>query len=205
MGKHIVAVVGAYRSGKVIDTVVSQIAQGVESEGGQMAIVHLRDRNVAFCTNCRSCTQTSPEAVRGECPTDDDMAAICDQLEAADAIVFASPINFGTITALMKRFVERLICYAYWPWASKRPPRQRIKKRNKKALLVTSSAAPALMAKYLMPGALRPMKLAAACLGAKVVDIVYVGMVPAEQDPTVPKRTTDRAYRAGATLARQQA
>jgi multimeric flavodoxin WrbA len=201
MGRKVVAIVGSYRTGKVIDTVVSQIVRGVESHDGQASVVYLRDKDIAFCKNCRSCTQTAQDLPRGECPTEDDMAAICDELEAADAVILASPINFGTVTALMKRFIERLVCYAYWPWASKRPPRQRIRTRKKRALLVTSSAAPAWMGRLFMPGALRPMKWAAASLGARVVGTVYVGMVPTEQDPAVPQRVLDRAYRAGARLA----
>lgn len=165
--------------------------------------MYLRDRNIAFCTNCRSCTQAAPETMRGECPTDDDMSVVCDQLDGADAIVFASPINFGTVTALMKRFIERLVCYAYWPWASNRPPKQRIKKRHKKAIVVASSAAPAFMVKFFLPGALRPLKWAAACVGAKVADTVYVGMVPAEQNPALPHKTINRAYQAGEKLARE--
>ncbi len=204
MGRKIVVVAGSYRSGKVIDMMVDQIVRGAESQGARASVVNLRDTNIEFCTNCRSCTQTPEESARGKCPTQDDMSRICDELEAADAIVFASPINFGTVTALMKRFIERLICYAYWPWATKRPPRPRIKRvPNKKALVVTSCAAPAIMARLMMPGALRPMKWGAACLGAKVVGAIYAGMVPAEEKPVLSKRKLDRAYRAGMKLAKE--
>jgi multimeric flavodoxin WrbA len=202
MGKNIVAVVGSYRSGKVNDALVSQIVRGAESQGARTSIICLRERNIEFCKNCRTCTQTPREVLRGECPINDDMSAICNELEAADAIVFASPINFGAVTALMKRFVERLVCYAYWPWASNRPPARRIRTRKKKALLVTSSAAPAPVTKLLMPGALRPMKWGAASLGAKVVGTVCAGMVPAQENPVLPQRKLDAAYRAGVKLAR---
>jgi len=203
MAKKIVAVVGSYRSGKTIDTLVSQMVRGAESQGAEASVIYLRDRNVEFCSNCRVCTQTVPEARRGKCIIEDNMWAICDQIEAADVIILASPINFGTVTALMKRFIERLVCYAYWPWGSKRPPRQRIKRvHKKKAVLVTSSAAPGFMTRLLMPGALRSMKWAAACFGARVVESIYVGMVPAAENPVLPQSKLDRAYRAGVRLAR---
>jgi multimeric flavodoxin WrbA len=44
------------------------------------------------------------------------MGAILDEIAASDAVVLASPMNFWTVTALMKRFIERLVCFAYWPW-----------------------------------------------------------------------------------------
>ena len=41
--------------------------------------------------------------------------ALLNELERSDAIVLASPMNFWTVTAVMKRFIERLLGSA-WPW-----------------------------------------------------------------------------------------
>ena len=81
----------------------------------------------------------------GKCVHDDDMEEILGKIEDAEGIVLGSPINLSTVTALMKRFTERLVVFAYWPW-EKAAPRMRITTPNKKAVLVTSSAAPALQA-----------------------------------------------------------
>jgi len=35
------------------------------------------------------------------------MAAILDQLGAADAFVLSAPVNFGNVDALTQRFIER--------------------------------------------------------------------------------------------------
>ena len=201
MSRKIVAIVGSYRNGKVTDTLVSQVVRGAARQGAEVSVIYLRDRNIAFCTNCRSCTQSGPEFSRGQCPIEDDVAGICGEIDGAAAIVLAAPINFGTVTALMKRFIERLVCYACWPWGGN-VPRQRIKTRSKKALLVTSTAAPAALARLAMGGALRPMKWAAASVGAKVVDTLWIGMVASRQDPILSQRALERAARAGERLAR---
>ncbi len=56
----------------------------------------------------------------------------------ADGIVLAAPVNFFTVTALMKRFIERLLVYVYWPWG-KSLPKPRVKKCDKKAVIMTAS------------------------------------------------------------------
>ena len=80
-----------------------------------MAKIYLIDKHIEFCANCRTCTQQEGQT-RGQCSTIDDMRGILDEIERPDAIVLASPMNFWTVTAIMKRFIERLVCYAYWPW-----------------------------------------------------------------------------------------
>lgn len=39
-------------------------------------------------------------------------------------------MNFGSVTAIMKRFIERLTVYAYWPWGLD----QYVKRRNKNSI-----------------------------------------------------------------------
>jgi multimeric flavodoxin WrbA len=41
------------------------------------------------------------------------MATLTQKIETADGIVLASPTNFYTVAALFKRFMERLVVYAY--------------------------------------------------------------------------------------------
>ena len=71
------------------------------------------------------------------------MNAILDEIDRSDALVLASPMNFWTVTAVMKRFIERLICFAYWPWGM-HAPKMRNKLKTKRAVVVVSSAAPSL-------------------------------------------------------------
>ena len=88
---------------------------------------------------------------------------------------------------IMKRFIERLVVYYYWPWTEK-SPKPRIKDRNKKAILITSSAAPAIIGRILMPCALKTMEGPAELTGAKVVKTVHIGSACLEERQKLNKK-----------------
>jgi multimeric flavodoxin WrbA len=199
MTKQAVAIVGTYRKGRVIDCAVSEVLKGLEAEGVETTTVHLLDAHIEFCTNCRACTQ-EPGEQRGPCVLKDDMAGILEKIDQADVVVLASPINFGTVTALMKRFVERLVCTAYWPWESQAYPKPRTKTKTRQAILVTSSACPGFIGRWLMPSSLSVLKHAAGSLSAKVYKTLYFGMVADAREDKLKDKEQDKARAAGRAL-----
>ena len=140
--KKVTAIVGTYRKGGIIDTAVNEILDSAKEDGFETKKIYLIDRQIEFCKNCRACTQLEGQGP-GKCCIDDDMAGILAEIEGSDAIVLGSPVNFGTVTAVMKKFIERLVCFAYWPWGMN-APRVRDKEIRKRAVVVVSSAAPSL-------------------------------------------------------------
>jgi multimeric flavodoxin WrbA len=202
MAIKVVAIVGSYRKGKTIDSAVSAVLEGAKDKGAETKKIYLLDKHIEFCTNCRSCTQTKVETSRGKCVHNDDMDNILTEIDNADAIVLGSPINFDNITAIMKRFVERLIPYAYWPWG-KAAPVHRITKKDKRAVTITSSACPAFIGRILMPGALVTMKKAAKIMGAKVTKSLYFGPVAGREDSQLSEKALRKARKAGEELVRQ--
>jgi multimeric flavodoxin WrbA len=201
MGKRVVGIVGSYRKGHIIDSAVSAVLEGAEEGGAQTKKIYLVDRHIEFCTNCRTCTQEE-NTDRGKCVHDDDMEEMLKEIETADGVVLGSPINFSTVTAVMKRFVERLVALAYWPWGQK-VPKLRTKKPNKTAVIVTSSACPAFIGRILMPNALSIMKTAARAMGARVVKKLYVGLIAIEKDQKLYDRALRKARKAGKKLVSQ--
>ena len=198
--KNIVAVVGSYRKGGITDQTVDAVLAAAREHGATTEMIRLTDKHIEFCTNCRACMQDMPEAGRGKCVHKDDMDAILDAVDAADAVILASPVNFGTVTALMKRFVERCGVYGYWPWG--RPsPRSRERKGRKKALVTTSSACPALIAKIAMRSAPQVMTQCAAAFGAKPVRHLYFGMMSREKEQKLSRSQLEEARAAGAFLS----
>jgi multimeric flavodoxin WrbA len=198
MSKTIVAIVGTYRKSGVIDTAVDEILKAAQSAGAQISKIYLIDRHIEFCTNCRSCMQ-QPGPARGTCRHSDDMTAILDQVESADALVIASPINYYNVTAVTRKFLERLVVYGYWPWGSG-IPKFRIKNSGKKAVLVTSSAAPALLGKLFYRPALGALKAIAQSFGAKVISRLYFGLIARQPHSTLNQKDLMRAYNAGLKL-----
>lgn len=193
----ITAIVGTYRKGGIIDQTVDEILASAKEAGADISKFYLIDRHIEFCTNCRACTQE--EGVeRGKCPIADDANAIIDEMVQSDAIVLASPMNFWTVTAVMKRFIERLVCFAYWPWEG-HSPKQRINKKQKVAAIVISSAAPAILAR-LMTRMIGLLKSVANLFGAKTQGVIFVGLAAIEKNQKISDRTKKKARRLGKKL-----
>ena len=198
----ITAILGTYRKDGVIDAAVEEILAAAREAGAETAKIYLIDRHIEFCTNCRVCTQQEGDS-RGRCLLDDDIKELLDEIERSDAIVLASPMNFWTVTAVMKRFIERLICYAYWPWG-KMGPKIRKRQKTKRAVVVASSAAPALLAR-LMTRMVGLMKDCAKLLGAKSVDVLFIGLAAGDPKADIGARARKRARRLGKKLASRNA
>ena len=77
---NITAIVGSYRKGRTVDTVIDAILSAARETGAETSKVYLMDQHIQFCTNCRQCTQQEGP-YRGACPLEDDMSAILDALE----------------------------------------------------------------------------------------------------------------------------
>ena len=198
MGKKIVGIVGSYRKGRIIDSAVSAILKEAQARGAETNKIYLLDKDIAFCRNCRKCTQEKVNGTRGKC-VHDDMEEILTEIDGADGVVLGAPINFFNVTALMKRFIERLLPYCYWPWG-KTIPKYRIKKMNKKAVTVTSSGCPAWLGRIIFAGALSVLKAAAKCMGAKVVKSLYFGGICQKEDQKLTEKAIFTAHKAGEKL-----
>lgn len=197
MPVRITAIVGSYRKGGVVDQVVDAILSAAGALGGEVVKVYLLDAQIEFCTNCRLCTQEKGSA-RGICPVADQMGRVLDLVEGSDALVLASPTNFGGVTAIMKRFIERLVCYAYWPWGMA-APKARSGNRPRRAVLVASSAAPALLSRLFTP-VLKSLKQAAGLLGADTVGVIVVGLAARRQRQEPDARARAKARLLGRKL-----
>ena len=186
---QLLAVNGSYRENGAIDQAVEVAVQTASEAGATIEVIHLRDFPIEFCRNCRHCTQVPGEAP-GECVHQDGMRELIDKIEAADGYILASPTNFYSVTALFKRFMERLIVYAYWPWGS-HAPKFRRKKATKKAILIASSATPGFMGR-LFYATLKQLKMTAKTIGAKPIGSVFVGLMSQQEHPKLPDKVQER-------------
>lgn len=195
----VIGIVGSYRKGGTIDSAIDAILDAARAAGADTSKLYLIDQHVEFCTNCRSCMQREGEA-RGACIHHDAMAGLLDQIAAADALVLGSPMNFGTVTAVTKRFMERLACMGYWPWGAP-APRFRIQTPGKKAVVVASAAAPAFIA-CIQSNMVGLMKKALRVMGARTIGVLYIGMAATERHQPLSPRALARARRLGEKLVR---
>jgi hypothetical protein len=199
MPPKILGIVGSYRRGGTIDKAVSEVLAAAGEAGAEVEKIYLLDRHIEFCTNCRRCTQVvGPEP--GPCIHDDDMTGIIAAIEGADALVLGAPVNSGSVNALTQRFIERLVGFTFWPWGERAPKLRRKGQPPKPAVLVTSTAMPALLARF-TTGAMRTLKLAAEVVGARPSATLYAGLAASEERQALDPRLVHRARRAGRRLA----
>ena len=197
----IVAIMGSYRRGGIIEQTVDAMLEAAGEAGAETRKFVLAEESIEFCTNCRKCTGPElPGVQRADCIFDDGMDGICEAMDNADGIVLAAPINFFTVNALTKRFIERLLVYVYWPW-ERSLPKPRIARCDKKAVVVTASACPALIGRWMMPNATSVMKGAVKLVGAKVVRKLYFGTVCKEEHQQLSPAQLGTARSAGRMLA----
>jgi FMN-dependent NADH-azoreductase len=197
MGKKIIAIVGSYRKNGIIDSAIDVILRAAAEKGAQAEKIYLIDQHIEFCTNCRKCTQAQGPQ-RGMCIQKDDMDMLLTRIEQADGLVIGSPTNFFNVTAVTRRFIERLVCYCCWPWGQKGPA-VRNREKRKKAVLVTSSAMPALLAKF-FTGSLRILKITAETLGAKPIGTLSIGMAALTEKQALPPAIVEKAKELGHRL-----
>jgi multimeric flavodoxin WrbA len=198
MGKRILGLVGSYRKNGIIDSLVTETLSSAQEHGAETEKIYLIDKHIEFCANCRNCTQeagTEP----GKCVQNDDMADLLDKYLKADGLVIGAPVNIFNVNAVTRKFMERLACFTYWPWGQP-GPKIRMKFRNKKAVLITSTAMPSFLGRF-FTGALRALKLTAKYMGAKPVASIFVGF-SAQKEKAIPSaKALRKAREAGRLLA----
>jgi len=188
--KKILAINGSYRDDGITDQSVEAFVRALESAGAEIEVVQLRDYPIEFCLNCRECTQ-QPGDSPGQCVQRDGMDELINKIEQADGYILASPTNFGSVTAVFKRFMERLIIYAYWPWDRDYPEFRKAKAQKKKAVLVSSCAAPGLLGR-LMYGTYKQLKMTARTIGAEPVGTLFTGLIAKEPHQALPEKVFKR-------------
>lgn len=197
--RRILAINGSYRDGGITDQAVKSVLDDLEASGAEVEHIKLRDYPIEFCRNCRQCMQ-QPGDAPGQCVHNDGMAGLVQKIEAADAYILAAPTNFSSVTALFKRFAERLAVYGYWPWGKAAPVFRKAKMPKKPALVISSCAAPGLMGR-LTYNTNKSLKIAADTIGAKVVGSIVTGLISQESKPDLPARTRRRAKALAPRLA----
>jgi NADPH-dependent FMN reductase len=184
-GRRVLGLVGSYRRGGYVDVGVTAVLEAAAQTGCKTEKIYLLDQRIEFCANCRSCMQ-APGPERGRCVLEDELEPLLRRIEAAEAYVVGAPVNFFNVNALTRRFVERCVGFAYWPWG-RGAPRIRNKRRDKRAVLVSASGAPAWVARA-FTGAHKALKILAGLFGARTRGTLWLGLVDTEEVRLTPRQ-----------------
>ena len=104
--KKVVILEGSPRVNGNSAILAEQAASGAKDAGAEVEAIHLHDMNIRPCSACEGCQQAKDL----DCVIDDDMKTLYPKVRKADALLFASPIYFFTMSAQTKLFIDR--CYA---------------------------------------------------------------------------------------------
>lgn len=189
---------GAYRKNGATDLLVDVMERTLNAHGAETDVLALRGVEIGFCTNCRSCMLKSGEAP-GECVLHDAMQEIIQRIEACDALVLASATNAGSATAIFRRLIERLVVYGYWPWGAPAPQYRKASSPKKKAVVVATCGAPAILGRLVF-STHRQLASAAKLVGARVRGTLFVGLHAQKPAAQLSPSEIRRAERLAAKL-----
>ena len=83
------------------------VQEGMESVGLQAERVFLPEQQVERCRQCEN-DGWGICRTEGECVIEDDFAGLVDEIAAADAVVFSTPVYFGDLSESLRAFLDRL-------------------------------------------------------------------------------------------------
>jgi multimeric flavodoxin WrbA len=101
----VLGIVASPRKGGNTEIMVEETLAVARASGAETEIFLVHDKTINGCDACGGCRPT------GGCVVKDDMQQLYPLMEAADAIVFGSPVYFHGVTAQAKAIMDRTFCY----------------------------------------------------------------------------------------------
>lgn len=102
----IVSLLGSPRSKGNSATLTNHLLKTAEELGAEIESFELNRLTYRGCQACYACKKGSDE-----CVLNDDLREALEAVQAADAVVLASPVYYGDVTAQLKGFIDRTYSY----------------------------------------------------------------------------------------------
>jgi len=97
-----IGVVGSPRKDGNTEIITRHTLAAIEEEGLTTELIRLTGLDIRPCNACMGCRSEEM------CPIDDDLFPLYAKLKDSEAIILASPVYYGSATALLKAFMERI-------------------------------------------------------------------------------------------------
>ena len=144
---NVLAINGSPRKKWNTATLLESALDGAASRGAETELVHLYDLAYTGCTSCFACKMKGGKSY-GKCAVQDGLTPVLEKIPDADALILGSPIYFGTVTGMMRCFMERLI-FPYHMYT--RPPVSLFEKKIPTAFIYTMNVSAQQMSEYQYP------------------------------------------------------
>lgn len=99
--KKIVILSSSPRKNGNSDTLARRFADGAVEAGNDVTFLRFDDISPKYCTGCMCCHN-------GKCVINDKMNDVYDLFQNADALVFATPVYYYSVSGQLKTFLDRL-------------------------------------------------------------------------------------------------
>jgi len=97
-----IGVVGSPRKNGNTECLTQHTLKAIAEEGLETELISLAGLDIRPCNACMVCRDDEER-----CPIDDDLFPLYTKIKEAEAIILASPVYYGSATALLKAFMER--------------------------------------------------------------------------------------------------
>lgn len=87
------------------EMVAAAFSRGCQKAGAKAETIKLREKKINHCQGCFQCWTKTP----GQCIHQDDVADIIKTVDAADLVIYASPLYHFGIISLLKKYIERTL------------------------------------------------------------------------------------------------
>ena len=95
---------GSPRKGGNTDILLDNVLKGTQNRGARVEKIVLNNLKFSPCQECENMPSDR------FCIIEDDMQTVYKKVEEADAIILASPIFFGSLSAQTKMMIDRFQC-----------------------------------------------------------------------------------------------
>ncbi|MDO9538670.1 MAG: flavodoxin family protein [Methanocalculus sp.] len=99
---RVVLINASPRAGGNTEQALEECSKAIERENVETQIISLRGKQIASCVACYSCKKT------GRCSIDDGLNEIIDEIRAADGLIVATPVYFGTARGDLMSALQRI-------------------------------------------------------------------------------------------------
>jgi multimeric flavodoxin WrbA len=103
----VVGIVCSPRKGGNTEILMQEALEAARAAGAETELITVADREIAPCDACGACEAT------GMCTIMDGMQEIYAKLEAADGLIFGTPVYFTNVSAQAKAVIDRTYAFLW--------------------------------------------------------------------------------------------
>ena len=99
----VIALNGSPHNDGVVAKGISTMAAEIKKEGIDVEIIHVGDKTIQGCMDCRKCRELKRCAISGDLVNE-----TFEKIQAAEGIILGSPVYYGGVAGTFKSFLDRL-------------------------------------------------------------------------------------------------